>query len=510
MDQQVLRIGYAWLIETFSLTTLPLTHASYIGVRALADTSRPGLVREFFPPSYWPGDDPFDHLVFALKYDDFNLDVLDQTLAALGADRVLAYVESQPNGKYARQLGYLFELFSGQQLALRSTIGGAYIDLLDPEKYVVAAVAERSTRWHINDNLLGSPRFCPVVRRIPELQALMHVDVKARLQVFRQQVEPALFQRAIDYLYFKETRSSFDIERETPTPDREQRFVSALREAGKATFAEALSESSLVNLQNLIVDPRYAQRAFRITQNYVGESMPGRAPVIHYVCPPGHMVENLMAGLLDCAERTQGLHSVVRAALVSFGFVFIHPFEDGNGRIHRFLIHDFLGRDGVVPDGMVLPVSAYILHHPREYDRVLEVYSKALRSVVNFSLDDDEQLTINNPGAASGAYRYPDLTLQALYLLQAVEQTIHTELATEIAFIRSYDAARAAIALVLDMPDARIDLIIKLLYQNRGALARGKRALFQEVTDAELRRIELVFKEAFGGAEPGGDSLLTS
>ena len=42
MNQQILRIGYAWLIETFSLTTLPLTHASYIGARALADTSRSG------------------------------------------------------------------------------------------------------------------------------------------------------------------------------------------------------------------------------------------------------------------------------------------------------------------------------------------------------------------------------------------------------------------------------------------------------------------------------------
>lgn len=345
---------------------------------------------------------------------------------------------------------------------------------------------------------------------MPELQALMHVDFSARLQVFRQQVEPALFQRAIDYLYFKETRSSFDIEREKPTPDREQRFVAALREAGKATFAEVLSESSLVNLQNLIVDPRYAQRSFRTTQNYVGESMPGRAPFIHYVCPPGNMVANLMAGLLDCAGRTRGLHPVVRAALVSFGLVFIHPFEDGNGRIHRFLIHDFLGRDGVVPDGMVLPVSAYILRHPREYDRVLEAYAKALRSVVSFSLDDDEQLTINNAVAASGAYRYPDLTVQVLYLLQAVEQTIHTELATEIVFIRSYDAARAAIALVLDMPDARIDLLIKLLYQNKGVLAKSKRTLFQEVTDDELHRIELAFKEAFGGAEPGVDLALTS
>lgn len=452
---------------------------------------------EVFQPNYWPGDDPFEHLVFALKYDDFNLDVLDQSLTRLGADRILAHVERQPNGKYARQLGYLYELLTGEQLALKVAIGGAYVDLLDPNKYLVVATPDKSTRWHVNDNRLGSARFCPLVRRIPAIRPLLEVDFTSRLQAVKAELDPSLFQRAIDYLYFKETRSSFNIERETPTPDREQRFVRALREAGKSTFAEVLSESALAGLQNLIVEQRYAQATFRDWQNYAGESMPGRAPIVHYVCPPGNMVRDLMAGLVDCAAKTQGVHPVVRAALVSFGFVFIHPFEDGNGRIHRFLIHDFLGRGGVVPAGMVLPVSAHMLRHSQEYDRVLESYSKPLRTVVSISIDDDEQLTINNPVDASGSYRYPDLTFQAHYLLQSVEQTISTELVTEILFIRSYDRAKASIRAVVDMPNARLDLLIKLLHQNKGSLSKGKRALFKEITDEELARIELVFQAAF-------------
>lgn len=497
MDIHDQPVGYTWLIKKFSLTTFPLSHESYIGARARLDAAKAGVVHEVFQPNYWPGDDPFEHLVFALKYDDFNLDVLDQSLTSLGADSVLAHVERQPNGKYARQLGYLYELLTGERLALKVAIGGAYVDLLDPNKYLVAATPDKSTRWHVNDNLLGSARFCPLVRRTPAIRALLEVDFTSRLQAFKAEVDPALFQRAIDYLYFKETRSSFNIERETPTPDREQRFVRALREAGKSTFAEVLSESALAGLQHLIVEQRYAQANFRDWQNYVGESMPGRAPIVHYVCPPGNMVRDLMSGLVDCAAKTQGVHPVVRAALVSFAFVFIHPFEDGNGRIHRFLIHDFLGRDGVVPAGMVLPVSAYMLHNPQEYDRVLESYSKPLRTVVSISVDDDEQLTINNPGKASGSYRYPDLTFQAHYLLQAVERTISTELVTEILFIRSYDRAKASICEVVDMPNARLDLLIKLLYRNKGTLSKGKRALFKEITDEELARIELVFQAAF-------------
>jgi Fic family protein len=497
MDAQYVPIGYAWLIRTLGLSVLPLTHESYIGARARSDATRPGIVQELFPQNYWPGDEAFDHLVFALKYDDFNLDVLRQTFAKLGPEHLLARIEAQPNGRYARQLGYLYELLTGDQLPLTVTIGGSVVELLDRERYFVAPNPRKNPRWRVSDNLLGSVRFCPVVRRTPAIQTLLKTDFGSRLQSFKDKVDPALFRRALDYLYFKETRSSYDIEHEKPTPDREQRFVRALQEAGKAPFENVLSEAELTTLQNLIVEPRYAQSGFRNWQNYVGESVPGRSPVVHYVCPPGQMVRDLMTGLIDCAARTEGIHPVVRAAVMSFGFVFMHPFEDGNGRIHRFLIHDFLGRDGLVPAGMVLPVSAHMLHHPIEYDNVLESFSKPLRSVVRITLDDEEQLTINNPEEASGSYRYPDLTRQAHYLLTAVEQTINTELVSEILFIRGYDRAKLAIREVIDMPDRRMDLLIKLLHQNKGVLSAKKRSQFAEIDDEEMLRIQSVFAEAF-------------
>lgn len=80
-----------------------------------------------------------------------------------------------------------------------------------------------------------------------------------------------------------------------------------------------------------------------------------------------------------------------------------------------------------------------------------------------------------------------------------MEQTIHTELVSEILFIRAYDSARLSIRDVVDMPNARLDLIIKLLYQNKGVLSRSKRSLFKEISDDELARIEVLCQAAFGG-----------
>ena len=47
-----------------------------------------------------------------------------------------------------------------------------------------------------------------------------------------------------------------------------------------------------------------------------------------------------MAHFLEASSRilNSGTHPVVTAAAIAYPFVFFHPFSDGNGRIHRFLI----------------------------------------------------------------------------------------------------------------------------------------------------------------------------
>jgi len=59
---------------------------------------------------------------------------------------------------------------------------------------------------------------------------------------------------------------------------------------------------------------------------------------VHFVCPKTEDLADLMNGWMRMMEnlRHAKVDPVCAAAAASFGFMFIHPFEDGNGRIHRF------------------------------------------------------------------------------------------------------------------------------------------------------------------------------
>jgi hypothetical protein len=53
-----------------------------------------------------------------------------------------------------------------------------------------------------------------------------------------------------------------------------------------------------------------------------------------------------------------------------------------------------------------------------------------------------------------------------------------------------FDEAFRGVQEVVDMPDAQIRLMVRLLMQNGGRLAEGGRQLFTELTDEEIGAIE--------------------
>ncbi len=77
-----------------------------------------------------------------------------------------------------------------------------------------------------------------------------------------------------------------------------------------------------------------------------------------FVPPPPEDVDTLLADLCE-AVNNDVLPPLIQAALVHAQFETIHPFDDGNGRTGRALIHVVLRRRGIAP-AYVPPISVIL------------------------------------------------------------------------------------------------------------------------------------------------------
>ena len=488
--------GYAFLSEEYGLNAMPNWHTSCVSpTGTLRSTIHDGQVETVYPKSYWPGDGAGEHLEFALKYDGVNLGLLSALFDVAPADEIAAWIGSKPIGKYARRIWFLYEFLTGRELPLPDLSRGNYIELLEPDRYYTSASGRRVRRQRVVDNLPGGRSFCPIIRRTEKLAAMEGIDLRKRCEEVVTPYPPELLRRALGYLYNKETRSSFEIEHIKPNASRSGKFIGLLEMAEHKDFC---TKPLLIDVQNRIVDPRFRDTDYRANQSYVGQTISYQKQLVHYVCPKPDDLPELMEGLLTAHRimKEGAVPAVIHAAAISYGFVFMHPFEDGNGRIHRFLIHNILSLRGAVPKGLMFPVSAAMLKNPALYDHSLEAFSSPLMQRVEYDLNDLGQMTV--PGKTGRLYRYIDMTAQAEALFDFVKLTIERELVEELDFLVNYDKARQAIQEIVDMPDRLIDLFIQLCLQNNGRLSAGKReSHFEFLADDELAGMEDAVREGY-------------
>ncbi|QGG94345.1 Fic family protein [Actinomarinicola tropica] len=91
-----------------------------------------------------------------------------------------------------------------------------------------------------------------------------------------------------------------------------------------------------------------------------------------FVPPPPEEVPRLLADLCEAAEGDH-LPPLVQAAIIHAQFETIHPFEDGNGRTGRALIHVVLRRRGLSPS-YVPPISVVLATERERYVRGLTAF----------------------------------------------------------------------------------------------------------------------------------------
>jgi hypothetical protein len=99
---------------------------------------------------------------------------------------------------------------------------------------------------------------------------------------------------------------------------------------------------------------------------------------------------------------------------LAFGFVYIHPFADGNGRLHHWLIHHVLANAGFNPPALVFPISTAILRQLEKYLAVLQSYSGRLLNFIEWKPAAEGNGQVLNDTA--DYYRYFDATAHAEFL----------------------------------------------------------------------------------------------
>ena len=446
---------------------------------------KPTGTLELYPASYAPKD-IWGHLRFAMRYEPVDLGVLAAFFGRVDRGQFETWVRGESTGVFARRAWYLFELLTGKTLDIPDVPPTGYAPLLNLETHLVAA-GVKVQRQKIVDNLLGNREYCPLIRRTSDLNGWMAQDFGLMFQGIIGGIAPSVLGRGVQYLFTKETQSSFAIEGETPGPDRVRRFVQALQNAGEF---DTSSKEALVGLQKTIVDARFALNDWRTAQNYVGSSAPDYSQIVHYVCPKPEDLPSLMEGWMASVARIDAseVNAVCVAAIAGFGFVYLHPFDDGNGRLHRFLIHHSLAKLRFTPPGVLFPISAAMLRNRNVYDQILELISRGIQPLIDFDLDDTGRMSV--AGQTAHLYRFPDLTRHAEYLYRAVADTITTDMRLEFGFLETYDRAMEAVQEIVELPGQRASLLVRLILQNHGRLSKTKRGQFPELRDEEIAEIE--------------------
>lgn len=516
-------VGGAWLAAHYDIKlVMPLTVFSRIGGRRATQVVE-GIMTETFVESMRPGATLHGHLTFHLKHEVPHLELLSRLFAKIEPQELEDWIANEPSGQYARRAGFLFEVLTGRELDIGTKIAGGYIDAIDGQRLVAASPGKSvpNRRWRVRDNLPGTRAFCPVIRKTSASLKAMAVDVPSLIHELALEFGEELLMRSAVWMTLRESKSSFALEGEAHQADRIQRFADVLaRRTGQGPWP--LDHTTLAQLQSEILGKRTTLQQFGIRQSpvFVGEIVRYQE-IVHYIAPPAEDMRAMLDGLITFLERTQGQSAVMRSAVAAFGFVYIHPMADGNGRVHRFLINDMLRRDAAVKDPMILPVSSLITSDQaerRSYDQILDEISRPLMgslagqyafapSYTTYPDGIRSNFAFRGDDIARPVWRFLDLTRHVIYLAHVLDRTIRQDMREESRYMRSHAQARAAIKDIVEMPDMQIDRIIRSAEANQGklshALAKEIPILTEpDVWDAILQSIASAFQDG-----PEGDAV---
>lgn len=462
-------VGYEFLKEQLCTSAFSLARSARVAPVTKITPMQDVLA---IPASVAPASDAaLDHLQFALKHEGMYLQASMLALKKIEGQQVAEAFTKSPSSAYLRQIGYLWEVVNGVQLEGLPVATGPYTCLFDPVRFVTGPI-QRNTRWRVDFNGIGSPAFCLTVRRTPELERLLAQNILGAAQAFVSGLDKSVLDRAVRWAYLSETQGSYAIENEKPSSSKAETFAALLARAYEPV---PVSEPYLVALQNLAVtNPIDKAVQFRTAQNWLRNALPG-ALGVSYLPPPPDLMMSVMDEIMALANRpASGLDPLIHGALVSFAFVFTHPFMDGNGRLSRFLFHKVVCAQSELPNGLVLPISVAMKRHEDQYLQALQTFSKPVRDLWQVTAIDDTRIDASFKGEPE-IYRYWDATACVEFGLQMAQQALDHDLRDESDFLRKFDVAYRAVNEAIDMNNNDLVLLVRSCLQNGQVLSKGRK-----------------------------------
>jgi hypothetical protein len=260
-----------------------------------------------------------------------------------------------------------------------------------------------------------------------------------------------------------------------------------------------ISKEEFTRLQNIIIkDRRFTNTGLRKEGVFLGERDIEGNPLPEFIGARPDDLNILIDALIEADDtlNLSGIDPVLHAAAIAFGFVYIHPLEDGNGRLHRYLIHHVLAERGFSPIGLVFPVSSAMLNSIEEYKSVLQNHSNPLMDLIEWQATDTGNVRVLNE--SRDLYSYFDCTEACEYLYKCVKETIIKDLPEELHYLKCHDKALTEISNLFDIPDNMVKSLIVFIRQNDGGLAKKRRQKeFAKLTDSEIHKIEGIINSAF-------------
>lgn len=488
-------IGGLWLAREYGIDPVqPLRYQSHIGPSRSIRTEN-GRWKNQYPAQYRPSPTLAGHLEFMIRHEAIHLEFLFRLFTKVGKSELEQWITEEPTGKYARRACFFYEELTEARLDFSGVTNLGYVEALDPARYFTSTITRNIPRWRVRNNMPGTGWASPTVMLSDDVKKVMEYDIPSNWAAVEKEFGEELLMRSAVWLTTKESRASFAIEHEQDQSNRIERFAQVISEF-TALNNNPLQKDSLETLQRAILGEKATRYGDRESPVFVGEQRIS-GPTVHYIGPEPKYVPALLECLSDTDELTSGQNSIIRAAILSFLFVYIHPMSDGNGRISRFLINDVLRRDGLIRAPFILPVSSAITNPLAEYDRILDVFSKRFMDryagryqfesvektypdgvVSNFVFDGYDDAII--------ALRYIDLTDHVVYLGDIVKRTLEIELVEEAKVIRKFGEARRALNEVIEGSSQDLDRIIRSIQQNNGEISGKLKSEFPMLEDSSL------------------------